>query len=124
VLLVGGLGGVFRLSNPASFTAGTLDPPVWTVYGDKMPNVFVTALAYDPGTDVLAAGTLGRGAWQITGVSQTLYTPGTMVIFGIPSRTSDPNNLRNVIWSDGMGNTLTIREGLANPIVSLMPATS
>jgi hypothetical protein len=119
VLLVGGLGGVFRLSNPASFT--TADLKQWTVYGDKMPNVFVDALAYDPQTDTLAAGTLGRGAWQIGNVSQTISTGGLLVIFGTIGQTPDPNNPLNTIWSDGMGNTVNIRNGLAFPVVSLMP---
>jgi hypothetical protein len=61
---------------------------------------------------VLAAGTLGRGAWQITGVSQTLYTPGTLAITGTAGTKPDPNNPQNVIVSDGLGNTLNIRQGL------------
>jgi hypothetical protein len=114
VLLVGGLGGVFRLRNP-------IDPaglsPTWTGYGQQMPNVFVDALDYDPQTDTLAAGTLGRGAWQITGVSQTLYTPGTLVVTGgNPSQARDPNNPLNEIFTDTLGNKLTIRASLVQAV--------
>jgi hypothetical protein len=113
VLLVGGLGGVFRLTNPAGPTRDS-PPPTWTGFGQKMPNVFVTALQYDPGKNVLVAGTLGRGAWEITNVVQNLYTPGALVIDGANGAgvTADPNNPLNVIASDGLGNTQSIARAL------------
>jgi hypothetical protein len=108
VLLVGGLGGVFRLSNPADFSRGSF-PTTWRGYGQQMPNVFVDALDYDPQTDTLAAGTLGRGAFQIVGVRNTLYASGLLVISGRgATETPDLDNPLNVIASDGLGNTQSI----------------
>jgi hypothetical protein len=108
VLLVGGLGGVFRLINPAS------NGGPWRGYGQQMPNVFVDALDYDPQTDTLAAGTLGRGAFQIVGVFGTLYNQGVLTISGNGAAgvTPDPNNPLNVIASDGLGHTQSVPRSL------------
>jgi hypothetical protein len=71
VVLVGGLGGVFR----------TLDPQdganaLWTEFGAGMPNAIDKDLHYDPTDDVLVAGTWGRGAFTIGSASASLATPG------------------------------------------------
>ena len=59
VLLVGGLGGVFKRRVDAG--AG----PKWSEYGAGLPNVLVTDMEYDEKSDTLLAGTLGRGAWTV-----------------------------------------------------------
>lgn len=56
VIVVGGSTGVF--------SASLADPGVWSVVGTDLPNVPVWDLDYDPGDDLLIAGTLGRGAWS------------------------------------------------------------
>src|SRR5439155_2908075 len=42
----------------------------WLQLGRGMPNAPVFDLDYDASDDVLAAGTLGRGAWTLAGVAQ------------------------------------------------------
>jgi Ca2+-binding RTX toxin-like protein len=54
----------------------------WTRFGTGLPNVQVRDLAYDAGDDVLVAGTLGRGAWKITGLSAFLGSPKVLVVTG------------------------------------------
>ena len=61
VLYVGGAGGgVWQLPNPT--VAGT-----WTVVAAGMPNVLVYGLRYDYTDSILAANTLGRGVFRISG---------------------------------------------------------
>ena len=70
VVLVGGHGGVARM---ISSTPGT-----WTSYG-TLPGADVYDLDYNAATDVLAAATLGRGAWTVSHASATLavnFVPG------------------------------------------------
>lgn len=63
VLYAGGAGGgVWQLSNPA--VAGT-----WTVVAAGMPNVLVYGLRYDYTDSILAATTLGRGVFRISGTN-------------------------------------------------------
>jgi len=78
VLLVGGPGGVYRLINPA--TAPTAGGYVWTAYGLNLPNVIVTSLDYSNG--LLLAGTLGRGARELSGADSTLGTVPDLQITG------------------------------------------
>jgi hypothetical protein len=59
VLVVGGLGGVFQLRDPAS--AGT----AWSRLGSNLPHGLVLDLRYNEQADVLIAGILGRGAWTL-----------------------------------------------------------
>jgi hypothetical protein len=59
VLIVGGLGGVFQLRDPAS--AGT----AWSRLGSNLPHGLVLDLRYNEQADVLIAGILGRGAWTL-----------------------------------------------------------
>jgi hypothetical protein len=59
VLIVGGLGGVFQLRDPAS--AGT----TWSRLGSNLPHGLVLDLRYNERADVLIAGILGRGAWTL-----------------------------------------------------------
>jgi hypothetical protein len=81
VLLVGGLGAVYRMVHPTDTRA------VWTAYGDNLPNVLVRDLHYVPQTDTLVAGTLGRGAWTVRNASASLAQPGVLAVSddGIPS---------------------------------------
>ena len=74
VVLVGGLGGVFRMI--------TNNPDVWTEYGAFIPNATTYDLDYNATDDVLIAGLFGRGAWEIDNASDTLAVPGVVEIFG------------------------------------------
>jgi hypothetical protein len=68
VLMVGGLGGVFKLKNPAKLN------PKWAKLSSKLPKGGVVFdLHYDRTDNVVVASVLGRGAW-------TLSRP-----FGIPA---------------------------------------
>lgn len=57
VLLVGGQRGVFRMLLSA--------PGDWTKLGPNLPNASVFDMEYSSASDVLVAGTLGRGVWEL-----------------------------------------------------------
>lgn len=61
LLLVGADRGVYYALGP-SFNA-------WERLGTGLPNTLVYELVYHAGRDVLIAGTLGRGAWRLDGLS-------------------------------------------------------
>ncbi len=73
-VLVGGDTGVWRtiLNN-----AG-----VWSEYGAGLPNAPVWDMDYDATADVLAVGTLGRGAWTIPDVTATVFTRPVLEVNG------------------------------------------
>ncbi len=79
VILVGGLGGVFR--RPVSATLGSN----WSEYGQGLPNVLVSDMEYDSRSDTLVAGTLGRGVWTISDVSKTIEQESRLQIDGTSS---------------------------------------
>lgn len=61
VLMVAGRGGVFQMRRPGAAGTG------WTRLSSGLPNVLFLDLRYDYTNDVLAACSLGRGAWTLTG---------------------------------------------------------
>lgn len=67
-LLVGGLGGFYASRVDAT-------PTVWFRFADGMPNVVVWDSKYDAADDLLAAGTLGRGAWTLPSASTAVLGP-------------------------------------------------
>jgi hypothetical protein len=69
VLYVGTDGGVYF-----SRSLGT----TWSRFGTGLPNVQVTSLALSPGLGVLAAGTHGRGVWEVA-----VHTPAAANHFGV-----------------------------------------
>jgi hypothetical protein len=71
VILVGGLGGVFRTLNPQDGANA-----VWTEFGAGIPNALTKEVHYDATDDLLLAGTFGRGAWTIPNAGAKLLTPG------------------------------------------------
>jgi hypothetical protein len=82
VLLAGGLGGVYRFVTGPSGTG-------WAQYGAGMPNALVTDLHYIPPNsnapsrgDFLLAGTLGRGAWTLPNVSDSIRQTAVLEIDG------------------------------------------
>ncbi len=72
-LLVGGLGGVFRLRDPDLVRAE--DTAAWEEFGIGMPNVLVRDLRYNREDDVLLAATFGRGAWLMRDAQARLLVP-------------------------------------------------
>ncbi|MEX0642951.1 MAG: hypothetical protein WD468_09640 [Pirellulales bacterium] len=90
LLLVGGLGGVFRTLVDDGATPG---PLVWSELGAGLPNILVTDLRYDREDDLLVAGTLGRGIWTIPDFAANSADLTTLTIVG---RESVADHLRLV----------------------------
>jgi len=67
-ILVGGQGGVFRMI--------TNNPGLWGEFGAGLPNTVTYDLDYNAASNILVAGTLGRGAWTVNNANKFLTTPG------------------------------------------------
>ncbi len=118
VVVVGGLGGVFRL---LPGLAGTCDAGqmTWTEFGNGLPHTLVQDLDYVPvdpdgnaadGTGILLAGTFGRGAWTINNVTASIQVNGVLTVTGDAGDNAmalreDPSNESRIIVGDGLGNT-------------------
>lgn len=89
-LVIGGLGAVYR-STANNFAD-------WSVFGTDLPNVSVWDLDYDSTDDVLAAATLGRGAWTVANASLSLIEPDRFEAAPL-----GPNNTRETAVSIGVG---------------------
>jgi hypothetical protein len=63
VLLVSAQDGVYVMINPGPVT-------VWSKFGNGLPHVVVTDLRYYRPSDLLVAGTYGRGAWTVSNASR------------------------------------------------------
>src|SRR5262249_50090132 len=92
VLLVGGLGGVFR----RSVSAAPNPNANWTEYGLELPNVLVTSLTYSAQGDTLLASTFGRSNWTLANVSTTISVPGILEVFGDENGTAEDDTIRLV----------------------------
>lgn len=66
-VFVGGYGGVFLTLNP-----GDGQFAFWTKHGANLPNAVVTGIQYSDADKVLIAGTLGRSAWSLRNVPDTI----------------------------------------------------
>jgi len=66
-LVVGTSSGVFY-----AHVSGLGSPASWNKFGSNLPDVIVYDLEYDATDNVLVAGTLGRGAWQINNATTNL----------------------------------------------------
>ena len=83
VLMVGGVGGVYRTIDPGT-------NPIWTKLGLNLPNGLVNELNYTPpppamsplNGDVLLVGMYGRGAWSINDASRILAMPSVLNVCG------------------------------------------
>ncbi len=83
-VLAGEPGGVFRRMVQPPAAAGT---DTWQAFGagSTLPNTLVTSLIYDSKSDVLLAGTFGRGAWLLKNASAVLNTAvynGSLFVMG------------------------------------------
>jgi hypothetical protein len=74
VIFVGGANGVFASSN-----AWGANGYQWSRFGTGLPNVPVRDIEYNASRNVLAVGTLGRGAWLIPQVSDAVGTPAPVL---------------------------------------------
>ena len=61
----------------------------WTSFGTNLPNALIGQLSYNPTADVLAVGTIGRGAWLLYDVTAYFQT-ATVLRFGLADNDSSP----------------------------------
>jgi VCBS repeat-containing protein len=66
-LVVGTSSGVFY-----AHVSGLGGAPSWSKFGSNLPDVIVYDLEYDATDNVLVAGTMGRGAWQVNNATANL----------------------------------------------------
>jgi hypothetical protein len=78
VVLVGGLHGVYRMDPNENSV-------FWQEFGVGLPKSLVTDLRWDPVSDVLLAGTQGRGAWTIGSASTAAHKDAALKITGTSS---------------------------------------
>jgi hypothetical protein len=69
VLLLGTLGGVYKMVHPDQPGAH------WELLGTGLPHTLAIDLHYDYTDNVLVAGTLGRGAWTLSNPFSSLAAP-------------------------------------------------
>ena len=89
----------------------------WQVFGTGLPTALVWELDYDATDNVLVAGTLGRGAWRISDVSET----GSAALCGDTSLGQEPcvsSALGNGMTGDAVGDVYTFN-GNAGATVSI-----
>jgi photosystem II stability/assembly factor-like uncharacterized protein len=108
IVLAGGESGVFAMR--------TNTPGYWAEVGTGLPEAPVYDLDYDEADDVLVAGTLGRGAWLLSGVSVNVNLPpicdaggpyevecsGTtanVILDGTGSSDPDPGDTLSYLWA-------------------------
>jgi outer membrane protein OmpA-like peptidoglycan-associated protein/Ca2+-binding RTX toxin-like protein len=117
MLLLGGTDGVTRLFNPGTATDASA---VWSRLGSGLPSALVSDIEYLDldgsktlsAADVLIAGTMGRGAWSITGDAlAALGEPSKLQVFGAItadtlSMSIDPNNPLRFSIDDAVDGTV------------------
>ncbi|MCA9055626.1 MAG: hypothetical protein KDA75_17415, partial [Planctomycetaceae bacterium] len=95
------------------FAASTTDFTTWVRIGDEaLPNVIVDELDWDAADDLLVAGTMGRGAWMLTGLTAELVN-----LVG-PARLNVTITPDAIAENGGLATGTVSRNGsLANPLV-------
>ena len=73
------------------------DPTVWYEVGTNLPTVGVWDIDYNAADDVLVIGTLGRGAWKLSNVSDFLGTPDVVQRCGISNGQTLPFNVTSTL---------------------------
>ena len=61
------------------FVAAVDNPGVWTTAGSNLPHAVATDLDYNPTTDPLVVGTLGRGTWRLANAAAFNRAPTVSV---------------------------------------------
>ena len=62
----------------------------WRAFGTGLPNALVYQMAYNPAVDVLAASSIGRGAWVMYDVTSN-FPQATVLQFGLADNNSHPD---------------------------------
>lgn len=62
----------------------------WRAFGTGLPNALVYQMAYNPAVDVLAASSIGRGAWVMYDVTSN-FPQATVLQFGLANNDSRPD---------------------------------
>ena len=62
----------------------------WRAFGTGLPNALVYQMAYNPAVDVLAASSIGRGAWVMYDVTSN-FPQATVLQFGLADNDSHPD---------------------------------
>lgn len=90
-LLVAGLSTVPGPGSPLLVTEKAVPDSKtdWQAFGLGLPNVLISQLSYNPKVDVLAIGTLGRGAWVLYDVT-TYFASADKLVYGAADNDSAP----------------------------------
>jgi len=94
VIFVAGYGGVYVCQNPRTGKFA-----FWQKHGNALPNAVVTGLHYSAADDVLVAGTLGRGAFSLKKVTDT--------VIGGPKLRISSSQQGSCLGGWGAGSTIT-----------------
>jgi hypothetical protein len=86
VLIAGGGDGIFQMRRPGAAGAS------WTALSNGFPKALVQDLHYDYTSDVLVAGTLGRGSWTLSSFFRGGGGTGA-IASQTPSQQSTPANI-------------------------------
>ena len=78
VILVGGVGGVYRLIGQPPWSSGAR----WTEFGVNLPNSLVTDIDSITPDDLMLLGTLGRGIWTLPNASTVLAQKSELILNG------------------------------------------
>ncbi|HVX63658.1 MAG TPA: hypothetical protein VHC19_23755, partial [Pirellulales bacterium] len=117
VVLAGGQGGIYRMFAD--------NPGVWTKLGLNLPNTIAYDINYSAASDVLAAGTFGRGVWTISNAAAQLSAPPVMQITGDQDVAGEDDTFRlvrdanNPLLLDVFVNNNTIVPDQQLPLASL-----
>jgi hypothetical protein len=104
----------------------------WARLGGNLPNVLVFDMEYDAADNALVAGTLGRGAWSLTGVTQAvveLFSPPTITGSSVNPTTVNRSGIAQLTFDFNLPVTITSPMSLqlfnhtTGTPVSLMGAT-
>ncbi|HMF16029.1 MAG TPA: hypothetical protein VKE98_02430 [Gemmataceae bacterium] len=99
-VVVGALGGVYRMLTPP---AGASPTATWSKFGEGLPNVVVTSMVYNVARDTLVVGTMGRGVWTLANASTDITTSGLLTVTGNSiALWADPNNPLRFLVNDGV----------------------
>src|SRR5262249_43711553 len=99
-VVVGALGGVYRMLTPP---AGASPTATWSKFGEGLPNVVVTSMVYNVARDTLVVGTMGRGVWTLANASTDITTSGLLTVTGNSiALGADPNNPLRFLVNDGV----------------------
>jgi autotransporter-associated beta strand protein len=102
--------------------SSTDDGTTWTKYATGMPNTEVRELSYDPTHNILAAFTLGRGAWEIS----LAPTPPPLVVNTTSDETTPGDGLLSlreaIAAANSTGQAIGFDPSLNGSTIALDPA--